>query len=172
MKKLLIPIILLLLIASCKTKEQRANRLIERANKLYPIKDMVSTVIKIDTLIKIDTFIIIKKDTVQVTIPVVDKDGKAVIYKNKLLKETSKYKIIGNTLSSGDLDLTVYIKEQKVNIELWTRFKKEIIVNKEVITKAPIYKKGFFYWFGILAVIGIVLILIKIIISSIRRKLE
>lgn len=170
MKKFLIPILLLLLIASCKTREQRARKLIERADKLYPIRKMVDTVYKLDTLIKIDTIVVIKSDTVKLTVPIKDKDGKTIMYNKTVLKETDNYKITGTTLSNGDLDLSVYIKEKKVHLAFDKPFKHTIVAKKELITITKEVKvRGLFWWVGLITTIGIAGGLIFLSIRTAKR---
>lgn len=163
-------IVLLLIVSACRTREERARRLIEKADKLYPIKTLVDTLVRIDTLLKIDTVIIIKSDTVQITIPIKNEKGETIIYKNKTLKETEKYKVIGNTLYNGDLDLTVQIKEQKYSFTLWKSFKHEVIAKKELIRITKVIKtKGFFWWTGLITCFILGGGIITFIILSIRR---
>lgn len=164
---------MLLVIASCKTREERANRLIERANRLYPIKEMVSEKIVIDTVIKWDTVYVIKVDTVTVSIPVYDKDTKElIVYKNKVIFEDSRFKIIANSnLKTNNLDFKVERKEIKETISGEVRVRIDTLIKKELIRTAPtiVKVKGFFWWAGFVSVLLVTGAAIILSIRTIKR---
>lgn len=153
MKKLLLILLLpLLLIASCGTRKERAERLVKRANRLYPIDSLVSEKIVIDTLLKYDTTIVVQHDSAKISLPVYDiKSNKPIIYKKSIILNNNRATISATTNSLGGIDLDILFKEQKIRVQGTIKYKKEIEIHRRVIT-IRYYIKGFFWWTGLVTI--------------------
>src|SRR5690606_32063596 len=119
-------------------------------------------------------------DTIDVSIPVGKKDtithidGKTeyvytpIVYKNKVILDNDKAKVTVNTNKKGNLDFNVLIKEKSIKVQTQFRYKKDVVTNRKLITITN-WKRGFFWWSGVifwsLFTIGVAIL----IISSIRR---
>lgn len=161
MKRYLGLILVILILVGCATKQERARKLITKANRLYPVSQMIDTIIKRDTILKIDTFIIVKGDTIklQTTIekPV---NGKFSPYRGKELFNDAKAIVRASLTEEGVMTFDVFIKPKKQEVKIEYRYKDTIVVKKELITSPPkiIKVKGFVYytgWATILAIIGL-----------------
>lgn len=174
MKNILILLVSVLFLFSCKTQEQRARRLIERANKLYPIDSIITSTHVVDTVIKWDTVFVAPADTVIFKDTVVYFNGKFIPYENKKVHDDEKATVYATLKENGSMTFYVHIKERKFYITGETHYK-EIIVTKRFLTRMPpIHIKGFFYWSGIaswsLIVIFVILFLINLRYGIFKRS--
>lgn len=140
-------------LSACKTKQERSRRLIERANKLYPIELQKDTLLKIDTVFSIDTFFIVKKDTIFIQTKIdVDHNGKIKPFTNKLLLDNEKAQVFGSIDQSGNLSVSVELKERKQAENFKIHFKK-IYLTKRIYIKSPpqiVKVKDWFWYTGLL----------------------
>lgn len=165
---LLIP----LLILSCRTPRERAERLVKRANKIFPIDSLVSEKVTIDTLLTYDTTVVIEKDTLLVSIPVYIPGTKSTIQYNKdVVFENSKVKVSATTGNNGSIDLDILLKEHKIQVKGTIKYQKQFITHRKIITLPPVRRKDFFWWTGVIVIGGVVLTTIILSIRSIKQYL-
>lgn len=157
MKKLIALIVIVLLFIGCATKQERARKLIEKANKLYPISTMIDTVIVIDTLIKWDTTIVVKVDSIPFKV-VVEKpvNGKFKPYTNKEVFRNDKAVVRASMNEDGVMSFLVDVKPIYKYLEGEVRWRDSIRVEKELITTPAEEVRGFFWWLGLMVPLGMV----------------
>lgn len=174
MKKLLALLVFPLLILSCGTPRERAERLVKKANKIFPIDSLVSEKIRIDTLIKYDTTVVVKDTTIKVEVPVYvnNPDGTKTFtsYDNKVIMDNTKVKVTATTDGKGNLKLNVLLKEHSIKVVGYVKYQKQIITNRRIITVTN-NVKGFFWWFGLSMTIAIGGTLIFLSIRRIKQFL-
>lgn len=158
MKYLLIPVLLLAILSGCRTPKERAERLVKRANKIYPIDSLVSERIQIDTLIQYDTTVVVDSIRVTTTIPVY-KDTvikgaivkKPIKYNKSVIFDNEKARVTATTSSSGGIDLDILFKEQKIKVSGTVNYKKQIITHRKLIT-VHVKVRGWIWWCGLVAI--------------------
>jgi len=150
----------LFLATSCRTDKERSRRLLEKANRLYPIEFTTDTLLKIDTVLVVDTVIVIKSDTIKVfTIIENDEKGNLKPFKDRLLLNNDKAIVYGTLQQDGALSVSVTIKERKEKVTLKVPFKYRFITKRMYYKSPPeiIKVRGVFWWTGLIVIIGSVL---------------
>lgn len=169
--KYLLLLIVPLLILSCRTPKERAERLVKRANRIYPIDSLVSEKIKIDTLLAYDTTVIFKHDTATISIPVYVEGTKTPIkYNKKVIHDGSRARVTATTGSNGSIDLDILFKEQKMQVKGTVRYQKQIITHRKLIT-VHVKVRGWIWWVGMITVIAIGVASIFLSIRIIKKDL-
>jgi len=154
----LLLILILACASACATKQERARKLIDKANKLYPIAQMVDTVLVIDTLIKYDTTIVFRVDSIPFAVKVeAPVNGKFMPFKDKLVFNSNKAQIKATMAEDGTLSFLVDVFPITQYIEGEIKYRDSIQVKKELITQPPqvIIVKGLIWWFGVLCGLAI-----------------
>lgn len=135
-------VIILILFSSCATKQERARKLLDKANKLYPITTMVDTTIKIDTLIKYDTTVVVRVDSipffVKVAVPV---NGKFSPYREKEVFRNDNALVLASLDEAGTMSFIVKIKPIIKTIKGQISYQDKIKLKKELIRTPPVIIK-------------------------------
>jgi hypothetical protein len=190
MKKLsyLLALILLTLltVSSCRTPRERAERLVKRANRIYPIDSIVAHKVLIDTILYYDTVVVAKGDNIKFSLPVTKKDttyskedketkkkpiikDKLIEYKNTTIFENFKAKVTVSSNKNGNLDYNVIIKDQNIRVQGSIKYKKLVVTYRTLIT---VHEKTWFHYIGIGLSIFIALYIIITSIRTIKEKLK
>lgn len=153
-------LVLLVTLASCKTREQRSYRLFEKAQRLNPnLVTTLDTTITIDTLLLYKDTLLIEADTTKFLFEIEDlkKEGLKVLFENE------KLKVEIQTIKETDKDGKVTYRREGIVTnkakEIIRQLKFRYYITKtfpaKVITIKEKESHGKIWWVGLITIIGL-----------------
>lgn len=165
-KHLLLILLLVLILASCKTRQERAVKLFDKAVALHPdLLGTIGTRVVIDTLFLYKDTLFIPADTTVFAIKLdsLRKEGKILLFENDKLKvEIERVKVVDDKGVVSYREKGIVTNKEKLiyrDVEVPVYITKTIparIINKPYEVIKIVKQKDIFWWTGLIVLVGAV----------------